>query len=364
MNRLELKAEALLAGLGREKSCPHMVVAFGDEPYFKKSLEKKIRNKAFPEGTDCNEWSFQGDFQLSALQEAVNEVPFFGGQNWVFIENPKILEAKPKEKSEVRKKGTHKKGKTPTPVETLVQILSDVPEYTYVFCVCEKLDKRQLFYKQMSKNAVVADCSALKPYPNVLQPWLRSEADKLGGRLTGEAMNLIVEYVASAEKAPLLFLQQELQKLALYAGKRKIWSADDVKQMFSQLPEISGFALGNAVGEGRLDKVLQLLSEERKNNGDSSFYGLLARVASSVRTMLQVKELQDTGARQDYIVSVTKLHPYRVKMAMGYNARYSRDALEKAYIGLGKAAMESRQGGRTWPRLEEVLVEFVSSKKF
>ena len=364
MNRLELIADAFLNALRREKECPHMVVMFGDEPYFKKAVEKALREKAFPKGMDCNEWNFKGDFALSALQEAVNEVPFFGGQNWVMIEDPRLLEAKPKEKNENKKAGSHKKRKVQTPMELFVQILSDVPEYTYVLCSCEKLDKRQSFYKTMSKKAVVADCSSLKPYPNQLQPWLRSQADKMGARLDDEAMNLILEYVSSSDRAPLLFLQQELQKLALYAGKRKIWTAEDVKQMFSQLPEISGFALGNAVGEGRLDKVLQLLAEEKKNSGDSGFYPLLARICSTFRRMLQIKELQASGARQDYIVSVTKYHPFAVKKAMDYNSHYSRDALEKAYIGLGRTAMESRQGGRTWPRLEEVLVEFVGSKRY
>lgn len=367
MNCLEVSAETFLNTLQRDKGCPHLVVAYGDEPFFKKSLTKAFREKAFPQGTDCNEWNFKGEFDLSALQEAINEVPFFGGQNWVLIEDPKILEAKAKEKKpqpEHKKAGSRKKSRTLTPMELFVQILSDVPEYTYVLCLCEKLDKRQSFYKTASKKAVVADCSSLKPYPSQLQPWLRSQADRLGARLDNEAMNLILEYVSASEKAPLLFLQQELQKLALYAGKRKIWTAEDVKQMFSQLPEISGFALGNAVGEGRLDKVLQLLAEEKKNTGDSGFYPLLVRMCSTFRRMLQIKELQASGARQDYIVSVTKYHPYAVKMAMGYNEHYSHKALVDAYIGLGKTALESRQGGRTWPRLEEVLVGFVESKRF
>ena len=361
---MENTAQNFLDTLRREKNCPHMVVAFGDEPYFKKSIEKALREKAFPQGTDCNEWNFKGEFDLSALQEAVNEVPFFGGQNWVLIEDPKLLEARPKEKKDSKKTSARKKGKSLTPMELFLQILSDIPEYTYVLCLCEKLDKLQSFYKTMSRKAVVADCSSLKPYPNQLQPWLQSQADRLGGRLNPEAVSLILEYVSASDKAPLLFLQQELRKLALYAGKRKIWTGEDVKQMFSQLPEISGFALGNAVGEGQLDKVLRLLAEEKKNSGDGGFYPLLARMASTLRRMLQIKELQASGAQQDYIVSVTKYHPYAVKKAMGYNARYSQEALEKAYIGLGRTAVEARQGGRTWSRLEEVLCEFVAGKRY
>lgn len=102
----------------------------------------------------------------------------------------------------------------------------------------------------------------LKAYQ--LRPWLLEQANSYGARFSPEALNLVLDYVSAFDIVPLLQLQQEIAKVNLYAGQRKIWQAEDVLQMFSQAPEISGFALGNAVEERNLTKVLDLLAEERK----------------------------------------------------------------------------------------------------
>ena len=114
----------------------------------------------------------------------------------------------------------------------------------------------------MSQKVPIVECSPLRPYQ--LQPWLRQQADRYGARFTPEAMSLIMEYVSATDTAPLLFLQQEISKIALYAGERKFWQAQDVGQMFSQLPEISGFALGNAVEERKLGEKFSFIGRREK----------------------------------------------------------------------------------------------------
>ena len=173
------------------------------------------------------------------------------------IEDPRVLT----EKAPARKTGTKGKGKKATPLEQFTELLSDVPDYAYVFCLCTKLDKRQGFYKAMSRKAVVVECPS--PFgPTSCSPGSGARRISTAPGSAPDALNLIQEYASAADTVPLLFLQQEIAKIALYAGERKLWQAEDVAQMFSQLPEISGFALGNAVEERKLDKVLLLLKEE------------------------------------------------------------------------------------------------------
>lgn len=346
-------ADVFLESLRKNPACPHVVVAWGEEEYFRKAVGRAFRQRAFAPGEEPTEWSFQKDFQMEALGEAINTMPFFGGGNWVVIEDPRVLT----EKAPARKTGTKGKGKKATPLEQFTELLSDVPDYAYVFCLCTKLDKRQGFYKAMSRKAVVVECPTLRSYQ--LQPWLRSPADQYGARFTPDALNLIQEYASAADTVPLLFLQQEIAKIALYAGERKLWQAEDVAQMFSQLPEISGFALGNAVEERKLDKVLLLLKEERKNSGSDGITGLAMRLFASLRRLLQVKEMVKQGARQDAIASTLKMHPYAVKLAMQHSNYFSEESLQNGMVQLARLTADSRQGGRTWSRLEEVLVTLV-----
>lgn len=350
-------ADVFLENLRKNPACPHVVIAWGEEEYFKKAVGKAFREKAFASGEEPTEWFFQRDFELEALREAINSVPFFGGQNWVVLEEPRILADK--EKMGSRKVGGKGKKKGPTSVEGLIQLLTDVPDYAFVYCICGKLDKRQIFYKTLSKKAPMVECSPLRSYQ--LQPWLRNQAAAYGARFTPGAMERIQEYAAAADPVPLLFLEQEIRKIALYAGARKLWQAEDVDQMFSQLPEISGFALGNAVEERNLDKALVLLQEERKKNGEGLTI-LILRLYASLRRLLQVKELLGKGAGPETMAATLKLHPFAVKMALQHSRHFSAEALETGMIDLARLAAESRQGGRNWARLEEVLLALLSQR--
>ncbi|WP_302221117.1 DNA polymerase III subunit delta [uncultured Acidaminococcus sp.] len=352
-------ADVFLENLRKNSACPHVVIAWGEEEYYKKTIQKAFRQKAFASGEEPTEWDFQGDFALNALEEATNSMPFFGGGNWIVIEDPRFLTDK--EKASSQKTGAKGKKKKMAPIQQFITLLTDMPEYSFLICLCSKLDKRQSFYKIMSQKVPIVECSPLRPYQ--LQPWLRQQADRYGARFTPEAMSLIMEYVSATDTAPLLFLQQEISKIALYAGERKLWQAQDVGQMFSQLPEISGFALGNAVEERKLGKVLLLLAEEKKNSGSDGFYNLTLRLVSSLRRMLQVKELMEKGARQETIASTLKMHPYAVKMAMQHSNHYSCESLQTCMVELARMTAESRKSGRTWSRLEEILVKLVSERK-
>lgn len=92
-----------------------------------------------------------------------------------------------------------------------------------------------------------------------------------------------------------------------FAGNRKIWTADDVRQMFSQLPQVSNFALGRAIEERNLTLALELIAAERKN--DAKFVLALYVVTSSLRLLTQVKAMMAKGARQDEIAQTLKRIP-------------------------------------------------------
>ena len=83
------------------------------------------------------------------------------------------------------------------------------------------------------------------------------------------------------------------------------------------------------------------------------------RLFASLRRLLQVKEMVKQGARQDAIASTLKMHPYAVKLAMQHSNCFSEESLQNGMVQLARLTADSRQGGRTWSRLEEVLVTLV-----
>lgn len=362
---MNVAADQFLESLRQTSDLPHAVIIWGDEDYYKKAgkaaLGKLLKEKADAEGQEVSVWRFQDKFEINALREAINTESFFGGINFVLVENPWLLPKHGAGEQKGKKKSTGgKTDKGQTAVQQFMELLSDVPAYTFVLCLCPKLDKRSAFFKNMSKAVVLAECPTLKAYQ--LRPWLLEQANSYGARFSPEALNLVLNYVSAFDTVPLLQLQQEIAKVNLYAGQRKIWQAEDVLQMFSQAPEISGFALGNAVEERNLTKVLDLLAEERKNAGSGGIVPIQLRLVSSIRKLLLVKEMMEKGARQETITAQLKMHPYAVKVTMAHCNNFSLESLQKCMVALAQTAADSRQGGRTWSRLEEILIDLVAKK--
>lgn len=341
-------AEKFLSSLVKDGTLPNLIIAWGDEAYYKDSIKDTVEHLVCGEvpESERSQQVFDGGMDFSALQEAINTYPFFSGKNLIIIKEPQLLN---KEKSNTEKKGEAKKDE----IKKFTDILTDIPEYTYVLCLCGKLDKRLVFYKTVSKLGAVVECSSIKSYS--LKPWLDEQAAKYGAKFDYKATALIMEYMSVTETVPLLLLQGEIAKLAIYAGKRKIWTDEDVSQIFSSLPEVSGFALGNAIREHRLSQVLELLAVEQKNDRNN-FIAVLSRVSYEIKRLCKIKELVVAGASKDKITAKLKMHPYAVQLYMQACQQFSLRKLEKCLTDLNQINMEMRQGGRQWPLLEEKIV--------
>lgn len=348
-------AEAFLTNLQKNIELPAVTIAWGEEAYYKDSILSALVARVFPgiPETERSLFTFDQDVNMAALQEAINTYPFFSGRNFVLLKEPKVLA---KDKTGRESVGEKKKEDS----KELAAILSDVPAYTNVLIMCGKLDKRSFFYKNASKFATLVECSSLKSYS--LKPWLDAQAAQYGAKFSYQATALIMEYMSVTDTVPLLLLQGEIAKLALYAGKRKTWTPEDVDSIFSQLPEISGFALGNAISNHKLAKAMELLAVERKK-GTGNFIPVLARVSFELRRLCNIKELMLSGAEKEQIAAQLHMHPYAVQLMQGACRNFTFNALKEALINLAQLNMELRKGGRQWPRLEEIIVQLLTSKK-
>jgi DNA polymerase-3 subunit delta len=341
-------AEKFLKTLKLEEKLPNLIVAWGDESYYKDTIKELLENKIYADvkKEERAPQVFSQAIDLAQLRESINTYPFFSGSNFIVITDPKLLEQEKKESEKASEK--HKDD-----LKAFTEILADIPEYSYVLCLCSKLDKRKVFYKTLSQIGAIVECDSLKYYS--LKPWLDGEAAKYGARFDYKATSLIMEYMQVTDKVPLLLLEGEIAKLSIYAGKRKIWKAEDVDAIFSQLPEVSGFALGSAIASRRLDKALELLAVEQKK-GSANFIPVLARVSFEIRRLCRVKELMNKNYSKDKIVASLRMHPYAAQLTMEACRHFTLKALETCLVELSNINIKLRLGGRQWPRLEEVLV--------
>ena len=345
---MEIKPEELIYKLQNGAQLPqtNLLVVYGEEDYYRQQIVTALPEALF-QGVDSADraiTSFDKDTDLNELASIINTYPFFSGQSLVVLKDEKLLAAKAE--SEARKQQLDK----------LADILSDIPDYCTVLVSASKLDKRTKLFKALKKTALMCECASIKL--NNLSQWLDGQAAAYGARWSFDAVGKIIEYLQPVDKIPLKLLQQEIAKLAVYAGERKQWTAEDVETIFSALPEASSFAIINALGKSNLPEVLQLLAAEKKKG--TNVLPLCALITFKLRQMLQYLELSSNGFDYKGIVAELKLNPYVAKNLQRELRGFTAQALTKALLELAQLNIDLRKGGRDYTRLEEILLQLLS----
>lgn len=345
---MEIKPEELIYKLQNGAQLPqgNLLVVYGEEDYYRQQIVTALPEALF-QGVDSADraiTSFDKDTDLNELASIINTYPFFSGQSLVVLKDEKLLAAKAE--SEARKQQLDK----------LADILSDIPDYCTVLVSASKLDKRTKLFKALKKTALMCECASIKL--NNLSQWLDGQAAAYGARWSFDAVGKIIEYLQPVDKIPLKLLQQEIAKLAVYAGERREWTAEDVESIFSALPEASSFAIINALGKRNLPEVLVLLAAEKKKG--TNVLPLCALITFKLRQMLQYLELSSSGFDYKGIVAELKLNPYVAKNLQREVRGFTPMALTQAILDLAQLNIDLRKGGRDYTRLEEILLQLLS----
>ena len=313
---MEITAEKIMQQLSAGTQVAGVIAVFGEEGYYKDkiaaALPRAVFGDAAPEDREIT--VFERDTDIKEVSAAVNTYPFFSGRSLVIIKDEKLWGGK--DGGEKRKQQQ----------EELAELLADVPEHCQVLLLGEKIDKRGKLYKSLLKTAAMVECKSLKSYQ--LKPWLDEQAALRGCRFDYEASQTIMEYLSVTE------------------------------QTFAALPEVSRFALLNAIAEKKLGQTLELLGEERKHG--NTVLALCGLVSFQLRRLGRVKELLEGRASQAEIASELKAAPFAVKKMAEQSRRFGLGELERALLELSQLNIEIRYGGRQFEKLEEILIRLLS----
>ncbi len=182
-----------------------------------------------------------------------------------------------------------------------------------------------------------------KPKDWELPGWIRQRARRKGGELDNEAIAMLAALVGD----DLRLLDQEIDKLLLYADGRTV-SGEDVRTLVSHAREASIFDLVDCVGRRETDRALRLL-HRLLDEGEPPLY-LLTMLARQVRILIQISELQAQGLLQDETAQRLKLHPYVVKKGVAQAQNFTLRQLENAHQRLVETDWQIKTG-----QMEEVL---------
>ena len=226
---------------------------------------------------------------LGKLREALQTLPFFGGGKAVWLRDCNFL-------------GEERTASSAAVTEALAELAEELKTFSWqnirLLISAGKVDKRKVFFKTLDKTGTVEIFSTWsqddKDWADRAEAAAHAAIQKRQKEITGEAMAELVNRAGLNARQ----LENEVEKLCVFTGERRKIELPDVATICSRSKTAKAFALGDALGDRDLPRLLKRLDEElweTKFDKDKSEIGLLYGLIGKVRAMLLLKEMLREG---------------------------------------------------------------------
>ncbi len=229
--------------------------------------------------------------RLNKLRAALDTLPFFGGAKAVWFRDCNFL-------------GEDRTASSAAVTAALTEFAEMLKGFKWdgvrLLISAGKPDKRRSFYKTLEKLGTVESFVALSADDKEWEGRAETEVLRLvraaGKDISDDALGELVMRVGPNLRA----LASETEKLLLYVGDRAEVALTDVRTLTTRQKLAQAFALGEALGDRDLGKLMRVLDQELWEirtgvDKKKSEIGLLYGLISKVRGMLMLKDLANTG---------------------------------------------------------------------
>jgi DNA polymerase-3 subunit delta len=208
--------------------------------------------------------------------------------------------------------------------KALAEYIPLLPDTTVlVVLVDEVLDASNPLLKT-AKTHGTAIYSTL-PKGAALESWISKRAKSIGVTIRPDAAAMLANFIGSQ----LRLLANELDKLAMYAGRSAVITVDDVRKLSAQVQEARVFDLTDALAQRNRKQALDIL-HDLLADGEAPLK-LISMITSQVRSLLLVKELSHKGMRVAEIASTAGLSPFVAEKALRQVGKFTVSQLENSY---------------------------------
>jgi len=222
---------------------------------------------------------------LAKLRAALQTLPFFGSGKVVWLKNCNFL-------------GEERAASAQSVTENLAELTQELKTFEWqnvrLLVSAGKVDKRKSIYKTLEKIGSVetfADLSADdRDWADQAQGHAMRTLRGLKNEISDEALALLVASVGPN----LRMLNSEIEKLSLYVAPRTRIEVGDVDKIVTRNKQARAFALGDALGDRHLGRVLSCLDQELweiRRDPKRNEIGLLYGLVGKVRVLIFVREM-------------------------------------------------------------------------
>jgi len=320
-----------------------ITVLHGEDEYSSSEVLAKIRASAGPpEVRDPNTTVFEGrSFKLTDVIGAAQVVPFMADRRVVIVNG--VLERMQKRDKSLGDEWRN-----------LADSLSELPATTeLVFVEQVSLRDNGLALKSVGPSARIQEFRRKRRAE--LEAWVRDRFVQYGASPTRDAVARIAWLAGSDTR----LLDQEIKKLALYAGDQEV-TQQDVDLMVTDAREASIFAAVDAVLERRPAVAMRLLYSLL--SGGSSVQSVLSMLARQVRLLILTIELRQQGVYPDELGKRIGLtNQYALDKTLRQSENFDTDHLANILRRLLAADLAIKQGEMDERLAIEILVGELSA---
>jgi len=344
-----VKFGEFMAGL-QKGELKHVFLLAGEERYYIDKAREKIFSLLFASSQEQAGalQKLTGVMDTDDLVGLIETAPFFASKNVLMLQDSSLFKEKKGEEDGAQKKaGKDKK------LERLLSVLADMPEYSYVIFVQNgKADKRRKIYKTVEKYGAVLEAEAVRAWN--INDWLQGKLQSINKDMDREAMTYFSGVVSTMQTISLNFLDREFDKLALFSPERRI-TRELLEKVFAGLPEVSVFALLDAISERKAKKALQLL--RRQLNDGTYFTVILALLTRHVRQLWQAQVLQKQGIRGKALAKPLELNPFIAEKLGRAAMQFPAVVLKRNMLDLIDADYSLKTGQAGEEVLEHIVID-------
>lgn len=228
----------------------------------------------------------------------------------------------------------------------LLPYLSAPNPATCLALVAAKFDSRTKLIGQANKLGLVHEAAAVSE--RELPGWIASRARARGLRMSPA----VAQALAEATGADAATVEDALERLALFMGDREEARVEDIEHVVSESRVRSVFELTDALGQRRVAAALRTLANMLRNR--EAPLRLLATLATHMRRLLTIKELERTGSAQPFeLAQELGLPPFIVGKLTEQARHFSRQELRRALLRLARTDLELKSARRP----DELILE-------
>jgi DNA polymerase-3 subunit delta len=237
---------------------------------------------------------------VARLREALQTLPFFGTGKVIWLRDCNFL-------------GDERVASAQAVTEVLTGLAEELKAFAWsrnrgirLLISAGKVDKRKIFFKTLDKIGSVENLAGWsaddRDWTERAEVAARTSVRERKKEISDEALSELVGRVGPHPRQ----LDSEIEKLCLFVGSQKQIEAGDVNAVCTRNKMARAFALGDALGDRDLPRLLRRLDEElweTKFDSQKSEIGLLYGLIAKVRAMLLLKEMLREGwikAEMDY----------------------------------------------------------------